>query len=58
MKFFHGGWFPIVVGAVIFLLMTTWATGRRLVRARMSDTLSSDALLLVLETKCVWSRTS
>jgi KUP system potassium uptake protein len=34
-KFFDGGWFPLAVGAVIFTLMTTWATGRRLVRASM-----------------------
>jgi KUP system potassium uptake protein len=34
-KFFDGGWFPLAVGAVIFILMTTWATGRRLVRASM-----------------------
>lgn len=34
-KFFDGGWFPLAVGAVIFTLMTTWAMGRRLVRASM-----------------------
>ncbi|OYW75887.1 MAG: potassium transporter Kup [Verrucomicrobia bacterium 12-59-8] len=34
-KFFDGGWFPLVVGVIIFTLMTTWATGRRLVRASM-----------------------
>lgn len=34
-KFLDGGWFPIAVGALIFLVMTTWATGRRLVRASM-----------------------
>lgn len=34
-KFFDGGWFPLAVGALIFLVMTTWATGRRLVRASM-----------------------
>lgn len=34
-KFFDGGWFPLAVGAVIFTVMTTWATGRRLVRASM-----------------------
>jgi KUP system potassium uptake protein len=30
-----GGWFPLVVGTVIFTVMTTWRTGRRLVRARL-----------------------
>jgi KUP system potassium uptake protein len=35
LKFFPGGWFPLAIGAVIFILMTTWATGRKLVKARM-----------------------
>ncbi len=39
-KFFDGGWLPLAVGAVIFILMTTWATGRRLVR----DSLEKSAL--------------
>jgi KUP system potassium uptake protein len=30
-----GGWFPLVVGAAIFLLMTTWKKGRRILAARM-----------------------
>jgi len=28
-KIFHGAWFPLVIGAVFFLLMLTWAKGRR-----------------------------
>ena len=28
LKFFSGGWFPIAVAAGIFLVMTTWKTGR------------------------------
>jgi KUP system potassium uptake protein len=31
----HGGWFPLVVGALIFLVMTTWKKGRRILAARM-----------------------
>jgi KUP system potassium uptake protein len=31
----HGGWFPLVVGAFIFLLMTTWKKGRRILASRM-----------------------
>lgn len=31
----HGGWFPLVVGAIIFLLMTTWKKGRRILAARL-----------------------
>jgi KUP system potassium uptake protein len=31
----HGGWFPLVVGAMIFLFMTTWKKGRRILAARL-----------------------
>jgi KUP system potassium uptake protein len=31
----HGGWFPLVVGAIILTLLTTWKTGRALVAARL-----------------------
>jgi KUP system potassium uptake protein len=44
-KFFDGGWFPLVVGVVIFTLMTTWATGRRLVRASMEKSALSQETL-------------
>ncbi len=30
-----GGWLPLVVGAVVFILMTTWRTGRVLVGRRL-----------------------
>src|SRR5688572_23090575 len=30
-----GGWFPLVVGAAIFLIMTTWKKGRRLLAQRL-----------------------
>jgi KUP system potassium uptake protein len=29
LKFFHGGWVPIAMGAVIYILMKTWNSGRR-----------------------------
>lgn len=32
LKFTHGGWFPIVVGATMFTLMTTWKSGRDALR--------------------------
>jgi KUP system potassium uptake protein len=32
----HGGWFPLVVGAAIFTLMSTWKTGRRILRAKLA----------------------
>ncbi|MCU1362116.1 MAG: Low affinity potassium transport system protein kup [Ilumatobacteraceae bacterium] len=31
----HGGWFTVAVAAVVFTLMTTWQTGRRLVDAQL-----------------------
>src|SRR5918997_844540 len=33
----HGGWFPLVVGAGIFLLMTTWKKGRRILAERIQS---------------------
>jgi len=30
-----GGWFPLVVAGVVFLLMTTWKTGRRVLAGRI-----------------------
>jgi KUP system potassium uptake protein len=35
-KVMQGGWLPLVIGAVIFTLMTTWKTGRRLVAERLT----------------------
>ena len=32
-----GGWFPLVVGAVVFTLLTTWARGRKLMIDRMNE---------------------
>ena len=37
MKVPDGGWFPLLVGAFAFTLLTTWAKGRRLMRERMSE---------------------
>jgi KUP system potassium uptake protein len=37
MKLFEGAWFPILVGLVIFTLLTTWAKGRQLMRQRLSE---------------------
>lgn len=30
-----GGWFPLVIGVVVFSMFTTWSTGRRLLRERI-----------------------
>jgi KUP system potassium uptake protein len=35
-KIFEGGWLPLTIAAVIFTLMTTWKTGRRLVAERLT----------------------
>jgi len=32
-----GGWFPLLIGAIAFTLLTTWAQGRRLMRQRMQE---------------------
>ncbi|MXP24644.1 potassium transporter Kup [Altererythrobacter indicus] len=32
-----GGWFPLLIGAIAFTLLTTWAKGRKLMRARMAE---------------------
>jgi len=36
-KLFEGAWFPILVGLVIFTLLTTWAKGRQLLRERLAE---------------------
>ncbi len=40
LKFTEGGWFPLLIGGAIFLLMTTWYEGRRL----LNESIKSDAL--------------
>ncbi len=37
LKVLHGGWFPLLIGAVLFTLMTTWKTGRRLLWNRIRE---------------------
>ena len=36
LKITHGGWLPLVIGGLLFTLMTTWKTGRQLVAARLT----------------------
>jgi KUP system potassium uptake protein len=36
LKIPSGGWFPLVIGLVVFTIMTTWRTGRRLVLMRLA----------------------
>ena len=41
-KFFDGGWFPLALGLLLFLLMSTWARGRGL----LMDSIRADGLEL------------
>jgi KUP system potassium uptake protein len=36
-KIADGGWFPIVVGVLVFTLMTTWFSGRRILGQRLAE---------------------
>ena len=36
-KVFEGGWFPLLIGAVMFTLMVTWKQGRRLMSERLRE---------------------
>jgi KUP system potassium uptake protein len=36
LKIAHGGWLPLVIGAVLFTFMTTWKTGRRILAERLT----------------------
>lgn len=36
-KVFDGGWFPVAIGGVMFMLMMTWKQGRALMRERLRD---------------------
>ena len=40
MKLFAGGWFPLVIGGVVFTLMITWKEGRRI----LNEKLRTDAI--------------
>ena len=49
-KFFHGGWIPILVGATVFTIMATWKKGRSLVaKSLFQDSLSLEMFAINLE---------
>ena len=49
-KIAHGGWFPLVVAAVAFVVMTTWKKGRAILAAKIAaDTLPLEAFLADVE---------
>ncbi len=50
LKIPHGGWFPLVAGAVVFTLLTTWKRGRELLFARLRErAVPMDILLADIE---------
>jgi KUP system potassium uptake protein len=46
LKFFDGGWFPIVVGVAMFSLMTTWKRGRAELGERFREVMMPVSALL------------
>ncbi|HXV37556.1 MAG TPA: KUP/HAK/KT family potassium transporter, partial [Myxococcota bacterium] len=38
LKISHGGWFSLAIGGLVFLVMTTWQRGRRVLLERMEET--------------------
>lgn len=36
-KFFTGGWFPLLIAAILFCVLTTWRAGALLMRSRMEE---------------------
>ena len=36
-KLFEGAWFPVLVGLILFTVLTTWAKGRAMLRAKLED---------------------
>lgn len=37
LKILHGGWFPLLIGGLVFTLLTTWKRGRQILAERMSE---------------------
>jgi KUP system potassium uptake protein len=37
LKISNGGWLPLIIGAALLTLMTTWKTGRQIVAARLTE---------------------
>jgi KUP system potassium uptake protein len=45
-KLTDGGWFPLMVATIVFILLTTWAKGRSLVRARVNEDMIATELFI------------
>ncbi|AXK39131.1 low affinity potassium transporter Kup [Crenobacter cavernae] len=37
LKLFHGGWLPLVIGVLLFVVMSTWRRGRELLLERLTE---------------------
>jgi len=49
-KVMEGGWFPLLIGLIIFTLMTTWRRGREILNERLAESVMSvDDLLIGLD---------
>ncbi len=50
LKIVDGGWFPLLMGAITFIIMTTWRRGRELLLSKLqSDTMPLDLFIKSLE---------
>ncbi|MBD3893313.1 potassium transporter Kup [Hydrogenophaga sp.] len=46
LKLFDGGWFPLAIGAVVFMLMMTWKQGRAMMaKAQQAEAIDLDSFL-------------
>jgi KUP system potassium uptake protein len=45
-KVAHGGWFPLLVALGVFTIMTTWRTGRRILKDRIHESALSETLFI------------
>jgi len=46
LKLFAGGWFPLMIGGVVFMLMMTWKQGRALMaKAQQAEAIELDSFL-------------
>jgi KUP system potassium uptake protein len=53
-KLLHGGWFPLTVGIVIFVLLITWNHGRALLTAKLErDAFSAEDFLAKVSSRIV-----
>jgi KUP system potassium uptake protein len=47
-KFLHGGWFPLLIALLVYLILMTWSKGRMLLHQRREEIGNTDAQLTSL----------